>query len=148
MVSFSVKIFKIGVVVLMRDLKSEPASLLQPFPIWKNRSLPKLNVAEGVRQRLPNLLLFCVGKSLHVDRLERETKRKHRGSSRVILRLYDRNVDFERVLDFLWRHKSVAVHTIIHLDVSPNVSHHSYLPFNRDPWWARCFLQITRQEQI
>ena len=68
------------------------------------------------------LFVLILGKSLHIERLELEVKRKNRQCERVIHRLYDRHVDFEKLLDFLWTHKDLKVPTIVHLDVSPNVS--------------------------
>ena len=49
-------------------------------------------------------------------------KQDSRQCERVIHRLFDRHVDFEKLLDFLWIHKDLQVPTIVHLDVSPNVS--------------------------
>ena len=61
------------------------------------------------------------GKSLHIDRLEERMDNGSHGR-RVVLRLYDRQINFEKVLDVLWDCRRIENPFILHFDVSPIVS--------------------------
>ncbi|XP_075264556.1 E3 ubiquitin-protein ligase rnf213-alpha-like, partial [Convolutriloba macropyga] len=85
-----------------------------------NLRCEETDLIDSFRCRLITSTQPSSGKSLHLDRVESQMKQDSRQCERVIHRLFDRHVDFEKLLDFLWIHKDLQVPTIVHLDVSPN----------------------------